>query len=351
MMKSMKTTDVLSRREALRLGAASLACAAAGCTRPARTGNSESAAHDQPTSPRSQPATAPAVGEPLFRISLAEWSLHRALFGGQLNHLDFARMAKNEYGLEAVEYVNSFFKDKARDAAYLKEMKQRADDAGVRSLLIMCDGEGALGDADDGKRQETVENHYRWVEAAKFLGCHSIRVNAQSSGSDDEQQRLAADGLRRLTEFGAQHGLNVIVENHGGLSSNGAWLAGVIRKVDHPRCGTLPDFGNFTVGEGKQYDRYQGVAEMMPFAKAVSAKSHVFDAEGNEAEIDYRRMLTIVLAAGYHGHLGIEYEGDQLSEPDGIRATKRLLEKVRGEHRRLAGANRSRTAIRTMQFF
>jgi sugar phosphate isomerase/epimerase len=338
----METDANLNRREVLRWGATAMACTVLGSSRALSAAPQTPPAQSRPTSPQSQPATAPAAGAPLFRISLAEWSLHRALYGGQLDHLDFAPTAKKDYGIEAAEYVNSFFKDKARDAAYLKDMKQGADDAGVRSLLIMCDGEGAIGDPDDAKRKETVENHYRWIEAAKFLGCHSIRVNAQSSGSDDEQQRLAADGLRRLTEFGAQHELNVIVENHGGLSSNGAWLAGVIRKVDHPRCGTLPDFGNFTVGEGKQYDRYQGVAEMMPFAKAVSAKTHVFDADGNEAEIDYRRMLKVVLAAGYHGHLGIEYEGDQLSEPDGIRATKRLLEKVRDEHRRLAGANLSR---------
>lgn len=269
--------------------------------------------------------------KPLFQISLAEWSLHRALRAQQLDHRDFAKTAKTEYGIEAVEFVNQFFKDKAKDQAYLGEVKKRAQDAGVKILLIMIDAEGALGDADEAKRKQAVENHYKWVEAAKFFGCHSIRVNAQSSGSDEEQMERAAEGLRKLTEFGAQHRLNVIVENHGGLSSNGAWLASVIKKVNHPRCGTLPDFGNFNLGGGQQYDRYQGVTEMMPFAKAVSAKSHDFDEAGNEIHTDYRRMMKIVLAAGYHGHLGIEYEGDKLSEPDGIRATKKLLERVRQE--------------------
>lgn len=193
----------------------------------------------------------------------------------------------------------------------------------------MCDGEGALGDPDDTKRTQAVENHYRWVTAAAFLGCHSIRVNAQSTGAFEEQQRLAADGLRRLTEFGAQHNINVIVENHGGLSSNGAWLAGVMRAVDHPRCGTLPDFGNFRVADDEWYDRYQGVRELMPFAKAVSAKSHDFDDQGNERHTDYMRMMRIVLDAGYRGWVGIEYEGDELPEPEGIRATKVLLERVR----------------------
>jgi len=267
----------------------------------------------------------------LFNISLAEWSLHRALQAGELDNLDFPATARRTYGLEAVEYVNQFFKDRARDADYLRELHRRADDAGVRSLLIMCDGEGALGDPAGAARTQAVENHYRWVEAAAFLGCHSIRVNAQSSGSPDEQRRLVADGLRRLTEYAAPRQINVIVENHGGISSNGAWLASVIQSVDHPRCGTLPDFGNFLIQGDEWYDRYQGVAEMMPFAKAVSAKSHDFDAEGNERHTEYRRMLRIVLDAGYRGYFGIEYEGDELPEPEGIRATKALLERVRAE--------------------
>lgn len=268
---------------------------------------------------------------PLFKISLAEWSLHKTIFGGKLDHLDFAKTARDEFGIHAVEYVNQFFKDKAKDQSYLGEMKKRADDLGVASLLIMIDGEGQLGDPDDAKRKEAVENHYKWVEAAKFLGCTTIRVNAASSGTYEEQLKLAADGLRRLSEFGDQHGINVIVENHGKLSSNGAWLAGVMKMINHPRCGTLPDFGNFNLGDGKMYDRYQGVRELMPFAKAVSAKSHEFDTDGNETKTDYRKMMQIVLDAGYHGYVGIEYEGDKLGEADGIKATKALLEKVREE--------------------
>ncbi|HEV7224113.1 MAG TPA: sugar phosphate isomerase/epimerase family protein [Pirellulales bacterium] len=277
---------------------------------------------------RSAPA---ADKEPPFRISLAEWSLHKTLKAGKLDNLDFARTAKEDYGIDAVEYVNQFFMDKAKDQKYLAEMKTRAADLGVKSVLIMIDGEGALGDADEKKRMQAVEKHYPWIEAAKFLGCHSIRVNAASGGSYEEQLDRAADGLRRLTEFGDQHAINVIVENHGGLSSNGQWLAAVIKKVDHKRCGTLPDFGNFNLGGGKQYDRYQGVAELMPFAKAVSAKSHDFDEQGNETQTDYRKMMKIVLDAGYRGYVGIEYEGQKLSEPEGIKATKKLLEKVRDE--------------------
>jgi sugar phosphate isomerase/epimerase len=272
-----------------------------------------------------------AEKEPLFRISLAQWSLHRTLFDKKLDNLDFAKTAKNDFGIEAVEYVNQFFKDKAQDQKYLAEMKKRASDLGVKNVLIMIDAEGALGDADEAKRKQAVENHYKWVEAAKFLGCHSIRVNAQSQGSYEEQMDRAADGLRHLTEFGDKHKINVIVENHGGFSSNGEWLAAVIKKVNHPRCGTLPDFGNFNLGGGQRYDMYKGVQELMPFAKGVSAKSGEFDEQGNEVRIDYRRMMKIVLDAGYRGYVGIEYSGNKLSEPDGIRATKKLLERVRDE--------------------
>jgi sugar phosphate isomerase/epimerase len=263
---------------------------------------------------------------PLFRISLAQWSLHRELNARTLDHLDFARVAREEFGIEAIEYVNSFFKNRATDAAYLAEMNHRAADLGVYQHLIMCDGEGRLGDPDPAKRTEAVSNHHKWVEAAKTLGCATIRVNAASEGTFEEQQKLAADGLRRLAEFGETMEINVIVENHGELSSHGDWLAGVMRMVDHPRCGTLPDFGNFY-----EYDRYQGVTELMPFAKAVSAKSHDFDAEGNETTKDYRRLMKIVLDAGYRSWVGIEYEGDHLSEREGIRKTRDLLLRLRNE--------------------
>ena len=264
-----------------------------------------------------------------FKISLAEWSLHRALFSGNLDHLDFCKIAKTEFDISAIEYVNTFFFEQARNKLYLKEMKTRADDTGVSSLLIMCDKEGNLGNPDEKSRTTAIENHYKWVEAAKYLGCHSIRVNARSSGAYEEQLELAADGLRRLTKFGADHEINVIVENHGGLSSNGEWLSEVLRKVDHPMCGTLPDFGNFNLGDDRWYDRYKGIKELMPFAKAVSAKSHEFDSHGNEINTDYYKMMKIVLNAGYDGFVGIEYEGSHLGEMEGIQATKDLLVKVR----------------------
>lgn len=278
--------------------------------------------------------TAPEL---FFKISLAEWSLHKMLFDKKLDNLDFPAKAKNDFGISAVEYVNQFFVDKAKDTAYLTELKKRCDDNGVTSVLIMVDGEGEMADLDGKKRAKAVENHYKWVEAAKFLGCHSIRVNCFGIGSEEEVAKAGTDGLRKLSEFAQPFGINVIVENHGGYSSKGTWLAGVISAVGLSNCGTLPDFGNFCVRREKgdmwespcveEYDRYKGVEEMMPFAKGVSAKAYGFDANGNCIETDYSRMLPIVKAAGYTGHIGIEYEGS-ISEEEGIRATKALLERA-----------------------
>ncbi len=261
--------------------------------------------------------------DPLFGISLAEWTINAELRSGKIDHLDFAKVA-SDHGIMAVEYVNQFFMDKAKDERYLGEMKRRASDLGVTSLLIMCDHEGSIGDPDGAKRAKTVENHRKWLDAAAFLGCHSIRVNAASEGSWDEQVKLAADGLARLTEHGAAQDLNVIVENHGGLSSNADWLAEVIAKVDDKGCGTLPDFGNFRIEEGETYDSYQGVAKLMPWAKGVSLKDIVWDGEGNQSALDYERMLKIVLDAGFRGYCGIEHGGFE-----GLDASRERLERAR----------------------
>ena len=269
--------------------------------------------------------------KPLFLISLAEWSLHQALQAGTIKNLDFPVLAAKDYDIHCVEYVNSFFKDSARDAKYLAELNLRCKDNGVTNHLIMCDGEGALGASKKEERAQAVENHKRWVDAAKTLGCKTIRVNASGDGTREEHQAQAADGLVQLATYADPLGINVIVENHGGVTSDGTWLAGVMKKAAHPRVGTLPDFGNFNLGDGKQYDRYKGTAELMPYAKAVSAKSYDFDEQGNETTIDYEKMLKIVLAANYHSWLGIEYEGSRLSEKDGILATKALLLRLRAK--------------------
>ena len=301
-------------------------------------------------------AALPALGSQSarFSISLAQWSLHRTFFGnalaagfaafgqtlrtepksvlqGDRHPLEFAAIARNEFGIGAIEYVNTFFYGHAKDSAYLDELRRRADDNGVTSLLIMIDAVGALGAPDDATRAASIENHRPWLAAAKHLGCRAIRVNAASSGAKAEQQKLAADGLSALAAHAAIEGLDVLVENHGGWSSDGAWLAGVIRMADQPNLGTLPDFGNFRVSSDNIYDRYLGVTELMPFAKAVSAKSYDFDDAGDETTIDYPRMMKIVLDAGYRGYVGVEYEGSRLREFDGIRATQHLLEKIAGQ--------------------
>ncbi len=261
-----------------------------------------------------------------FKISLAEWSLHRAIFAGTISNLDFPVMAARDFGIFGVEYVSSFFE--GTGSQYLAELNQKAKDNAVENVLIMIDNEGNLGDLYKPSRIQAVERHYRWIDAAHTLGCHSIRVNARGEGSETEVADAAVDGLGRLSEYGEQAGINVIVENHGGYSSDGKWISGVISRVGKKNCGTLPDFGNFWIGDGKEYDKYLGVAEMMPYAKGVSAKSHDFDESGNETGIDFYKMLSIVKDSGYKGYIGIEYEGDKLTENEGIKATKRLLEKV-----------------------
>ncbi len=271
--------------------------------------------------------------KPFFDISLAEWSYHKALFAKEFTNLDFPAKAVS-HGIHAVEYVSVFFDGKVEDSSYLSELKKRTDDLGVKNVLIMVDREGYLGDLDQSKRIESVENHYKWIEAAKFLGCHSIRVNAHGVGTSKEVQDAAIDGLGRLSEYGKENKINVIVENHGGYSSNGTWLTQVMKAVNNPYCGTLPDFGNFKINETEFYDQYKGVKEMMPFAKGVSAKSYDFDGKSNistgvgnteDHKIDFDKMMAIVKEAKYKGHIGIEFEGSNTPEPEGIELTKSVL--------------------------
>jgi len=290
-------------------------------------------------------ATAATSGGLFFKISLAQWSLHRTIMEKkELDNLDFADTARNKYGIDAVEYVSQFFATKAKDQAYLAEMNKRAAGNGVTNVLIMIDNEGGMAETDDKLRHQAIENHYKWVDAAHFLGCHSIRVNAFSSNPDPvAAASAAADGLGKLATYAQPAGINIIVENHGGFSSNGQWLSGVMELAGMDNLGTLPDFGNFCIRrdnktgnpwEGEcveEYDRYKGVAEMMPYAKGVSAKSHDFDENGNCVETDYAHMLKVVKDAGYTGRIGIEYEGDKVSEDEGIRLTKALLERVGAE--------------------
>ncbi len=273
-----------------------------------------------------------------LNISLAQWSLHRALEESKIQAVDFAQIAKNSYDISAVEYVNQFYMDKASNEKFWSEMKDRANDVGVKSLLIMVDNEGELGNPKDDERKTAVENHFKWIDAAKILGCHSIRVNAFGKGTEPELQAALIDGLGNLAEYGERQKINVLVENHGFHTSDGKFMVKVLQQVDNPFLGTLPDFGNWCLGKQwgstenndceNVYDRYEGVADFLPYAKGVSAKSYAFDSEGNETIIDYRKMLQLVKDSVFDGYIGIEFEGANMDEPEGIRATKSLIAKV-----------------------
>ena len=308
-----------SRRAALAaLGAAAAGAALAGCA--SKVAGTAAAA----------PAAAPAPPQKFFdrRISLAQWSLHRTLKAGEIANIDFPTIARERYELGAVEWVSTFFGGRVLDEQYLVELRASADRSGVRSVLIMVDGEGDLGAADAAARKDAVERHTRWLHAASVLGCFAIRVNARSEGTPDEQRTRSAEGIGMLADRALAQGLDVIVENHGGISSDGSWMASLMKQVGRPNVGTLPDFGNFKISPTEQYDRYKGIAEMMPWARDVSAKSYGFDAAGNETTIDYDRVFGILDAAGYSGYVGIEYEGKGMSEHEGILATKRLIERL-----------------------
>ena len=272
------------------------------------------------------------------KISLAQWSLHRAYRDKNLDPKKFAADTKNMFGINAVEYVADFYKEQKNQTQFWKEMKTIASDQGVTNLLIMIDGEGELGSSSHQMRREAIENHRPWIDAAREMGCHSIRVNAFGKGTDTQIKQALVDGIGKLTEFGAEAGVNILIENHGLQSSNAAFIVDVIKEIDSPYVGTLPDFGNWCLNEkcGSTennaclyiYDPYRGVAEYLPYAKGVSAKAYAFDNMGNETQLDYTKMLKIVKDAGFNGHIGIEYEGQHLNEPDGIKATKMLIEKA-----------------------
>lgn len=271
-------------------------------------------------------------------ISLAQWSLNRAFFKGELNPIDFPDIAKNSYDLNAVEYVNAFYKEYAKNEKFWNQLNSSANAAGVRNLLIMVDDEGELGNPDNNERTLAIENHYRWINAAKLLGCHSIRVNAFGQGDKITLKNSLIDGLGRLSDYGAKENINVLIENHGLHTSDGKFMTSIIKQVGNKHLGTLPDFGNWCLNAKwgstqnnkctEMYDPYQGVADFLPYAKGVSAKSYNFDTNGNETFLDYRRLLKTVKDSGFDGYIGIEYEGEKLSEPEGIKATKALIEKV-----------------------
>lgn len=272
------------------------------------------------------------------KISLAQWSLHRALEKGELKAVDFPIIAKKEFGITAVEYVNSFYKTELGNSAFWKTLKKRTREEGVQNLLIMVDGAGEIGAAEKKERTEAVEQHRRWLGAAQSLGCHSIRVNAFGKGDRPTLRESLVDGLGRLAESGADAGLNILVENHGLHTSDAGFITGIIKEVNNPYLGTLPDFGNWCLdaewGSTKDgncsnsYDPVTGLKQMLPYAKGVSAKAYDFDPDGMETRLPYKALLRQVKDSGFTGYIGIEYEGDRLSEAAGIRATKALIENL-----------------------
>ncbi|MEN8797984.1 MAG: TIM barrel protein, partial [Flavobacteriaceae bacterium] len=272
------------------------------------------------------------------KISLAQWSLHRSFEKAVLKTEDFASIAMDVYRIPAVEYVSSLYKKFGKDEKFWNRMKTRADNAAVENLLIMIDDEGDLGDPNEGKRNQAVENHIKWLNAARILNCHSIRVNAFGSGDRQSMRSQLVDGLGKLAGHGAEIGINVLIENHGLHSSDGSYISEIIGEVNNDFLGSLPDFGNWCLNAkwgstqggkcSEVYDPYKGVKQLLPFAKGVSAKSYDFDTDGNETTIDYHKMLQLVKSSGFDGYIGIEYEGSRLSEDMGIRATKSLIEQT-----------------------
>ncbi len=289
------------------------------------------------TSLVSTPLLANITSSKPLNISLAQWSLHRSINEGIINPVDFASIAKERYKIDAVEYVNQFYLESATDEIFWHKMKERSNQAGIKNLVIMVDDEGDLGTADKKKRMQAVENHYKWVHAAKIMGCHSVRVNAFGDPDRDIYRAAIMDGMSRLAGYAAKSNLSIIIENHGLFSSDAALIAGIIKEVNMPNFGAFPDFGNWclsakwgtTQGEcDKVYDPYRGVSELLPYAKAVSAKSYNFNEKGEDTKIDYYKMMKIVKKSDYDGYIGIEYEGIEKGEHEGILITKNLMEKA-----------------------
>jgi sugar phosphate isomerase/epimerase len=275
--------------------------------------------------------------EPFFKLSLAQWSLNKPIHAGEMDPMDFAKKA-NEMGFDGIEYVSQLYtpileKGGSSDIAMknlLDSLKARSERYNVKNVLIMVDNEGDLATPNEKDRNLAVENHKKWVDAAHFLGCHSIRVNLFGSNDAKIWKNNSIESLKKLGEYASTKGINVLVENHGNLTSNAELLVEVMEGVNLPNVGTLPDYGNFCIKREdnkctEEYPRYQGIEEMMPYAKAVSAKSYDFNDEGQETTLDYKKILKIVKDAGYTGFIGVEYEGQRLPAEEGIMATKKLL--------------------------
>jgi len=275
-------------------------------------------------------ASLPAAAAPenRFKISLAEWSFHRAINSRLITNMDFPRIAREQFGIEGLEFVNQLWEAPIQD--YVTRLKRRMNDTGTKGVLLMCDGEGLMGHSDRAVRMKAAQNHRKWVDIAAELGCHAIRTNMYSDlhpKTDAEIETMlgyCSESFHDLCGYSKAAGLSVLIENHGGVSSDPDVVVRLMRKVDLPNFGTLPDFGNFP----KEIDRYEAIRKLMAYAKGVSFKCWDFGPDGNETTLDVPRIMKIVRDAGYHGYVGIEYEGQRLSEWEGVAAAKRLLDRI-----------------------
>jgi len=289
-----------------------------------------------------------------FKLALSQFSLASQFWSKQLDPLDFPQKTMKTFGIAGLDYCSMFFATKAKDTTFLNELRKRALDNGCYNQRIMIDGEGVLGDLNKDVRIKAVENHNKWIDAAATLGCPMIRVNVEGEGDPAEVAKAAIESLNALIDYGKKSNIDVIVENHVGISCNGGWLANVMKEMNNSHCGTLADFGNFCINRTKpptndiagwmqtkcleEYDRYKGIKELMPFAKGVHAKTHVFDASGNDTETDFAKMFKIIGDSGFKGWVSVEYEGGlikmyakdnkYLDDDAGVLATKKLIEKV-----------------------
>ena len=268
-----------------------------------------------------------------FKISIAAWSVHREVRSGKLKLIDACRFLREEYDVDGFELVNTLLE--VPTAEYVRKFRAEAQRFHLAIPLIMCDGEGDFGSVDPDERRRAVRYHTKWMYVASDLGCHSIRVNWRGApeGAEKDPALVLAftersiDAYAEMARIGGENGLNVIIENPGGISSPPEMLLGLIKAVNSPRFGTLPDWGGFP----DDVDRYDAVDKMMPYAKGVSAKCYDFGPDGRETKIDFERMVQICVDKhGYHSFLGIEFEGDRLTERQGMRAAKDLLVKLRG---------------------
>lgn len=273
---------------------------------------------------------------PKPKYSLAQWSINRDLFSGEMSTIDFV-YAAGEMGFEGVEYVNQFFIDKAEDFEFLDSLNAAAEEAGVKNLMIQLDHTGNLCASDETERNKAVETAKKWVDAAKYLNAPAVRVNAHGDGSADEMKTQCMDGIGRLAEYANTQGIQVLIENHGGVSSRGDWLADLVSSLSDKEVGSLADFHNWcyeTVDGGlwgecrNEYDYYKGFAELIGSAKGVSVKAMHFDSTGNEPNLNFHKFFKIMKEGGYDGYLGVEYEGNDLPSREGILKTKALAAKT-----------------------